>query len=331
MANVLAYAEARGGTLRKAAFEAVTAARALAGGGEVHALLVGPPGIAGVAAELGRAGAARVLVCEHPAFTQYNPEAAAALAADRTTAGGYRAAVFAATAQGRDLAPRVAAKLGVALAADVTGVNVAGDEITVTHPVYSGKAIATLAISGTPSVISVRASSFPVVSVDKGGVAGAGTVETVAPVGDPAASRVVVTELRTCGGAKLDVAEAPIVVSGGRGLKEPANFKLVEDLAAAFGNAAVGASRAVVDAGWRDHSDQVGQTGKVVSPDLYVAVGISGAIQHLAGMRTAKTIVAINKDKDAPIFKIADYGIVGDVFEVVPALTAAVREARKTG
>jgi electron transfer flavoprotein alpha subunit len=230
------------------------------------------------------------------------------------------------TAQGRDLAPRVAAKLGAALAPDVTSIAAEGNDIVVTHPVYSGKAIATLTITGTPAVIAARPSTFTAEKAQ-----GSAATETVSAVGDPGASRVVVTGLKTGGGAKLDVSEAPIIVSGGRGLKGPEHFNLVEDLAASFGNAAVGASRAVVDAGWRPHSDQVGQTGKVVSPDLYVAVGISGAIQHLAGMRTAKTIVAINKDKDAPIFKIADYGIVGDAFEIVPVLTAAVKEARRSG
>jgi electron transfer flavoprotein alpha subunit len=154
-------------------------------------------------------------------------------------------------------------------------------------------------------------------------------VEKIEAAIDPSSARVKVTETRIGGGGKLDLAEAPVVVAGGRGLKAKENFNLVEDLAAAFGNAAVGATRAVTDDGWRPHSDQIGQTGRLVSPELYIAVGISGAVQHLAGMRTSKTIVAINKDKDAPIFKVADYGIVGDVFEVIPALTQAVRDARK--
>jgi electron transfer flavoprotein alpha subunit len=320
---ILAFAESRGTGLRKAAFEAITAARAL--GDDIHAIVVGPSGIAAAAQELGAYGAKKVFVCENAGFAQYNPEATAALVAERMK--GYRAAVFVSTAQGRDLAPRVAAKLGAAFVPDVTSIAVNGDEIVVTHPVYSGKAIATLALSGTPAVVGARPSTFTATRTDSA----AAQVEAIAPVGDPSASKVKVTELKTGGGAKLDVSEAAIVVSGGRGLKGPEHFNLVEDLAASFGNAAVGASRAVVDAGWRPHSDQVGQTGTVVSPDLYVAVGISGAIQHLAGMRTAKTIVAINRDKDAPIFKIADYGIVGDAFEIVPALAAAVREARRSG
>jgi electron transfer flavoprotein alpha subunit len=199
-----------------------------------------------------------------------------------------------------------------------------GDSLTVKHPMNIGKVIATVSLAGTPAVVSVRPSTYTPVDNAK-----AGRVENIQPVGDPASSRVVVKELVTGASGKLDLAEAPVIVAGGRGLKAKENFKLVEDLADAFGNAAVGATRAVTDDGWRPHADQIGQTGRLVSPQLYVAVGISGAVQHLAGMKTSKTIVAINKDKEAPIFKVADYGIVGDVFEVVPALTEAVREARK--
>lgn len=326
MANIFAYAEARNGELRKVALETVTAARQLASamGGEVHALLVGAPGIAAKSDQLAQYGADAVIVCEHAAFTQYNPEAAAALAAERIKSGVYRAAIFSTSAQGRDLAPRVAAKLGVGLVTDVIGLELEGDTLMVKHPMNIGKVIATVAIAATPAVVAIRPNTFTPAADQK-----AGKVETAQPVGDPSASRVVVKELIQGGGGKLDLADAPVIIAGGRGLKAAENFKLVEDLAAAFGNAAVGATRAVTDDGWRPHSDQIGQTGRLVSPDLYIAVGISGAVQHLAGMRTSRTIVAINKDKEAPIFKVADYGIVGDVFEVVPVLTAAVLEARK--
>jgi electron transfer flavoprotein alpha subunit len=290
----------------------------------VHALLIGAAGISASAEQLGKHGADVVLVCEHDAFAQYNPEASAALAAERIKSGGFRAALFATSAQGRDLAPRVAAKCGVGIVTDVTAVELSADTVIVKHPINIGKVIATVAITSTPAIVALRPNTFTPEPSAK-----AGRVENIQPVGDPSASRVVVKELRTGGGGKLDLAEAPVIVAGGRGLKAAENFKLVEELADAFGNAAVGATRAVTDDGWRPHSDQIGQTGRLVSPELYIAVGISGAVQHLAGMRTSKTIVAINKDKEAPIFKVADYGIVGDVFEVVPALTAAVREARK--
>jgi electron transfer flavoprotein alpha subunit len=229
------------------------------------------------------------------------------------------------SAQGRDLGPRIAARLDAPIASDVTAVTVSGDTLVVKHPAYANKVVMTLSISGSPVVVSVRPGAFTPAETAK-----AGKVETLAAA---PASGATVTVKDVVEGSKgrPDLGEAAIIIAGGRGLKAAENFRLVEELADAFGNAAVGATRAVTDDGWRPHSDQIGQTGRQVSPQLYVAVGISGAIQHLAGMRTSKTIVAINKDKEAPIFKVADYGIVGDVLEVVPALTAAVREARKAG
>ena len=324
MPNILVYAESRGGQVRKVAHEVLTAARGIAAGGEVHAILAGGPGVGGQAATL--AGADVTYVTEHAALGEYNAEAIAALVADRAKAGGYRSVLFSASAQGRDLGPRVAAKLGVPIASDALSIKAEGESVVVTHYVYAGKIIATLKLAATPAVVSIRPGA-----ISPGDEKGAGRVEQAPPAGDPAASRVVVSESIRGDSRKLDLADAPVIVSGGRGLKAAENFKLVEELAEAFGNAAVGATRAVTDEGWRPHSDQIGQTGRQVSPDLYVAVGISGAIQHLAGMRTARTIVAINKDKDAPIFKVADYGIVGDVFEVVPALTAAIREVKSKG
>jgi electron transfer flavoprotein alpha subunit len=234
--------------------------------------------------------------------------------------------VFSSTTQGKDLSPRVAAKLRTGIAPDAVALGVEGDAIVVRHPMYTGKIIGSLKITASPALLSVRLGAIPV-----GDKAGAGRVETVQPAMDPAQGRVKVTELKEGNTGKVDLGEAAVVIAGGRGLKTAENFKLVDDLADAFGNAAVGATRAVTDEGWRPHSEQIGQTGRLVSPDLYIAVGISGAIQHLAGMRTSKTIVAVNKDKEAPIFKVADYGIVGDVFEVVPALTEAVKTGQGAG
>lgn len=322
--NTFAFAESCLGNIRRASLEAVTAARQVADqtGGQVHAMIAGAPGIGQHAAKLAAHGADVVIVLEHAGFTHYNPEALAATIAARITSG-YGAAFFAASAQGHDLVARSAAKLGVPYASDVTEFSIAGDTATVKHPGYTNKVIQTFSLKATPAIISLRAGAvLPKES------AKAGTIETITSVIDPSSVRVKVTATEVSGGAKLDLGEAPVIISGGRGLKEAANFKLVEDLAAAFGNAAVGATRAVTDDGWRPHADQIGQTGRLVSPDLYVACGISGAIQHLAGMRTAKTIVAINKDREAPIFKVADYGIVGDVLQVLPVLTDAVKKAK---
>jgi electron transfer flavoprotein alpha subunit len=323
--NILVFAETRANALRKVALEATTAARARAdaAGGEVHAMVIGTPGVGAAAQEqLAQYGADVVIVVEHASLANFDREVVAATLAERAKSG-YRAVVLGFSAQGRDVGPRVAAKLDAPIAADVTDVKLAADVITARHPAYANKVTATLEVKGPLAVVSVRPSAVTPAVNQK-----SARTETMAPASDPSASKVVVKEVIEGGKGKIDLGEAPVIISGGRGLKAPENFKLVEELASAFGNAAVGATRAVTDAGCRPHCDQIGQTGRQVSPQLYVAVGISGAIQHLAGMRTSKTIVAINKDKEAPIFKVADYGIVGDVLEVVPALTKAVREAK---
>jgi electron transfer flavoprotein alpha subunit len=320
MANVLAILEQRNGTLRKGAAELLAAARQLADGmgGNVDAIVFGDATVGGLDA-LGAAGADRVRTVTDAAFAQYAPEGIVATV--KAVAGEYGAILVAATATGKDLAPRIAAAIGAPCGMDVTAVSANGGAVRVVRPVYAGKAIQTLDLAGTP-VVAVRPGAYPAVQAGK-----AGGVEPLAATA--ATPRLTVTGITTPEKAALDVAEARVVVAGGRGLGDPKHFGLLEDLAAAFGGeAAVGASRAVVDAGWVEHGAQVGQTGKTVSPDLYFAIGVSGAIQHLAGMRTARTIVAINRDKDAPIFKVADYGIVGDLFEVVPALTEAIKKAR---
>ena len=303
MPNVLSFAEVRDGSLRKVSFEVATAGRYLADqlNGESHVLLATAPGTGGdLAKSLGSHGADVVLVCEHAGFAQHNPEAARALIAQLVRDRGYGVVLLPASSHGKDIAPRVAARLGVGLASDVTSLSVADGVIHAKHPVNTSKVIATLKLTGSPAVLSLRPNMFSAEENQR-----SAKVETIAAAGDPSSSRTRVTGVSASGGGKVDLSEAPVIVSGGRGLKAPENFSLVEDLARAFGNAAVGCTRAVSDAGWRPHSDQIGQTGRTVSPDLYVAVGISGAIQHIAGMRNSRTIVAINKDKEAPIFKVA--------------------------
>lgn len=323
MAGILAVVEQRDGALRKISEEVVTAAATVGEklGGEVHAFLAGGSGIAGAAGTLGKFGAAKVFVAENDALKQANPDALSALLADHIKKNAYDVVVFGGSSFGKDIAPRVAAKLDVPLATDATGLEVEGSDVVITRPVYAGRAIAKVVIEGSPKIISVRPNIFRPQPRDA-----AGAVESLATDG-LAEARTTVREVKAAGGAKLDVGEAPIVVSGGRGLKGPENWHLLEGLRDALGQScALGASRAVVDAGWRPHAEQVGQTGKTVSPQLYFAVGISGAMQHLAGMRSAKTIVAINKDPEAPIFKIADYGIVGDATEVLPKLIEELKK-----
>jgi electron transfer flavoprotein alpha subunit len=327
MGDVLAVVEQREGKIRGVSYEIVSTAARIAGdlGGKAHALVLGPEGISGAVGDLGRFGADTVKAGEASALSAYHPEGYAQAVAGAVRSGGYEAVFFPATAQGKDLSPRVAALLDVPMAADVTDLRVEDGGVVAIRPVFSGKAFATTTFSASPALLSIRPNAF---SAQENPAAG--TVETFSPEGvDPGSWKVRVKEFQATGGGSKDVAEASIVVTGGRGMKGPENWGMLEDLRDALGeDAALGASRAVVDAGWRPHAEQVGQTGKTVAPKLYFALGISGAIQHLAGMRTSQTIVAVNKDPDAPIFQAADYGIVGDVFDVVPRLAEEVRKLK---
>lgn len=326
MPKILAVAEQRDGALRNVSREVVAAARKVADalGGEVHALVLGPAGVGDGAGDLGRYGADKVWVGEDDAFGPQGEESVLRVIADLVAEQGYHSIFFPASAQGKELAPRLAARLDVPLATDATDLSVEDGELVVTRPVYAGKALARVVLEGTPRLVSLRPNVFLAEESAR-----AGAVERVA-VPEGVEPRVRLREVRAAAGAVLDVTEAPIVIGGGRGLRGPENWHLLEELRDAIGpGCALGASRAVVDAGWRPHGEQVGQTGKTIAPQLYIAVGISGAIQHLAGMRTAKTIVAINRDADAPIFKVADYGIVGDAFEIVPRLAEEIRKLRE--
>ena len=327
MANVLAFAEQREGQVGSSAREAVGVAASLADslGGEAHALALGAPGLSSSAGSLGSYGAAAIAVGEHDGLAEYSPEGYADAVVAHIRSRDYAAIVFPASTLGKDLAPRVAAKLDVPLASDVTTVTVVDGQVSVRRPVFSGKAFAEVVLEASPAVVTIRPNVF---QAEERGAEGA--VSTFTPDVDPSSWKVRVVERKGASDGKLDVTEASIVVSGGRGMKDPENWHLLEDLRDAMGSdVALGASRAVVDAGWRPHGEQVGQTGKTVAPKLYVAVGISGAIQHFAGTRTAQTIVAINPAADAPIFGVADYGIVGDLFEVVPKLSEEIRALKQ--
>jgi electron transfer flavoprotein alpha subunit len=319
MTIILTFAEQREGKLRRASLEVVSEARRLAGplGATVTSVVVGP-GSASLAAELAAYGADRVVVFDDAAFGAYATEAWAGALAQAVADGKPSVVLLPFTAVGKDLAPRVAAKVGAGLASDCVSLEIKGGRLVARRPVYAGKAYATVEWAGEPQMATLRPNVFPLGQPDA-----SRNAEIVKAATDTAA-RARVTAVRAAAAGKVQLTEAQIIVSGGRGLKGPENFHLVESLAEAMG-AAVGASRAVVDAGWVDHQMQVGQTGKTVSPSLYVACGISGAIQHLAGMSSSKFIVAVNTDKDAPIFKVANYGILGDVFAVLPKLIEAAK------
>jgi electron transfer flavoprotein alpha subunit len=321
--NVLVVAEYMDGVLKKNTFEMLGEGTRIAEdlGGVVEAALLGS-GVGSVADALAHYGAARVYLADDPSLEKYSGEGYTTVLARLIQKAEPAVVLLGATTQGKDLAPRVAARLALGLASDCTAFEVAADgRLIITRPVYGGRAIATALEKTTPQMATVRPNVMMPLEPDTSRTA---PVEKLAvEAGDIRAK--VIDLIQESGQQQVGLAEADVIVSGGRGLKGPENFCLLQELADVLG-AAVGASRAAVDAGWMDHSHQVGQTGKTVTPNLYIACGISGAVQHLAGMKTAKYIVAINKDPEAPIFRVADYGIVGDLFEVVPALTKIFRE-----
>lgn len=315
MAGVLVFCEIADGKVKKASREAITIGRSLAAaaGGELAAFA----GDRAAAKDAGAYGAKKMFAA---ALGAYDTERYASAMQSAAAKMQPSIILFGATANGRDLAPRVAARLNAGVASDVDALEWTGGKLRARRPIYSGKIVATVELTGSPAIATTRLNAFP--AQESGGAEAA--VEEIAA---PPESKVKLRETQTPQGGELSIAEADIIVSGGRGLKEAANFSLIRDLAQALGGA-VGASRATVDAGWIDHQHQVGQTGRVVSPNLYIAAGISGAIQHLAGMSSSKHIVVVNKDPEAPIFRVADLGVVGDLFQVLPAVTAEVRKIK---
>lgn len=319
--KIISLAEQREGQFKKSAFEVTKAAREIAD--KLHAELVTVVvgnGIDSIAPQLGGFGATRVIVVNDARLTYYSTTAYTKVVAGVAEKENANILFLPASQMGKDLAPRIGVRLEAGVAADCIALKVEGGEIIATRPVYAGKALVDVRVTTPTKIFTLRPNVFTA-GTSNGAAA---TIENISiPLtDDDLRAKVTGTKLAT---GRPDVTEAAIIVSGGRGLKGPENFHLVEALADALG-AAVGASRAVVDAGWRSHDEQVGQTGKTVSPTLYIACGISGAVQHLAGMSSSKYIVAINKDKDAPIFQVADYGIAGDVFEVLPVLTLEVKK-----
>jgi electron transfer flavoprotein alpha subunit len=319
--KILAFAEQRDNKLKKSAFEVVHTARTIADqtGGEVIALVIGDQ-VQAIADELGGYGATKILVIQHSKLGKYSSTAYAKVIAEVARKEQANIILLPASAMGKDSAARVAVKLDAGLASDCIALKVDGGNIIATRPMYAGKVLTEIKINSVIKVFTLRPNVFPAGA----GTSASATIEVLdIPLAESDFASLTIETTQASG--KVDVAEADIIVTGGRGMKGPENFKIIEDLAGVLCGA-VGASRAVVDAGWRPHNEQVGQTGKTVSPSLYIAVAVSGSIQHIAGMSSSKYIVAINKDKDAPIFQIADYGIVADAFDIVPTLTLEMKK-----
>lgn len=324
MANILVVAEVADGKLKSTTLSAITFARQIvaAAGGEFSVLAIGGSGTEAAASELQAFGAAKVLVASDTSLTNYLAETYTPTVA--TVGSAFDVIIATASSFGKDLLPRVAARVDAGFASDCASVGYDGTSIVFKRPMFAGNAFGYVTISTPKIVATCRQSEFEA-ATPSGGTSPLETVPVVAPSGN-AASRVTFVSKDEVKSARPELGDAKIIVSGGRGFKERF-FEVLEPLADALG-AAIGASRAACDAGYAPGDFQVGQTGKIVAPRLYFAVGISGAIQHVAGMKGSKTIVAINKDPDAPIFQIADYGLVADMFEAVPQLVTALR-ARK--
>jgi len=325
--NVLVFAEfdkSESGGLKKSTREALGAARRMvgsSGGGEVSAVVAaGENG--DFSPMLAAFGADKVLCAVRPEFALYSPGGYAAAAAAAAEIVKPAAILVPGTALGKDLTPRLSARLSAGAATDCVAVEVDGGKITALRPAFTGKVQMRVGFKSSPAIICLRPNVFPPEAEDKSRNAETVTL-SLELAGKDLALKITGVEKRESD--RPDVAEADLIVSGGRGMRAPEGFRLLEELSSVLG-AGIGASRAAVDSGWRPHGDQVGQTGKFVSPSLYVACGISGAVQHLAGMIGSKCIVAINKDAEAPIFKVANYGIVGDVYQVLPALIEELKK-----
>jgi len=317
--NILAIAEQIEGVFRKVTFEALSEGRRIADqmGGELSALVLGD-NIESISKELEQFGADRIIVAENPALFEYLPDAHGNVIADVINKETPDVVILGASTQGKDIAARLSARLNAPLAMDCVAIRFDNNNLMATRYMYGGKILADIVLNGKPQILAIRPNAMTIANA-----AGTGSIEKFEVNIGTTLVKFIEKHLDT---AKVELTEADTVVSGGRGMGGP-DFAVIEELAQVL-EGAVGASRSAVDEGWRSSSDQVGQTGKVVSPNLYIACGISGAIQHLAGMSSSNVIVAINKDPEAPIFSKADYGIQGDLFEIVPLITQEIRKLK---